>query len=242
VSGAGGGGETSSVAAELDVVLDGCRASHRRLLATMGHFDHDAVRAPSNLAGWTVGHVLTHLARNADSHTRMLRAALSGDAVEQYADGAVGRAEAIDAGASREASALRDDVARSTAELEETWAAMTPDAWDGHGLTRGRQWPCRTLPYARWREVEVHHADLGRGYGQSDWPIDYVDRELPLVLATVPERIADDDARRRLLAWLIGRGDPPGLVAPGASAPGGSVLAPWESRPTYYLDGISRRA
>ena len=70
-----------------------------------------AVRAPSRLEGWTVGHVLTHLARNADSHTRMLDAAWHGEAVEQYAGGRQERAGAI-AGRRRtgQRCELRDDV------------------------------------------------------------------------------------------------------------------------------------
>jgi maleylpyruvate isomerase len=163
----------------------------------------------------------------------MLYVARRGDAVEQYPGGADERAGAIDAGASRDASALRDDVARSAGELEETWTAMMPAAWDGHGLSRGRQ---RAVPHlavwpagARWRSTT---RISGGGYTEGDWPIDYVDRELPLVLATVPGRIADADAPRRLLAWLIARGGMPGELA----------LALRESRPTYRLDGISRRA
>ena len=40
-----------------------------RLLATARTLDDDAVRAPSPLPGWTRGHVLTHVARNADSRS-----------------------------------------------------------------------------------------------------------------------------------------------------------------------------
>ena len=39
------------------------------------NFDTIADAAERKLEGWTVGHVLTHLARNADSHVRMLEAA-----------------------------------------------------------------------------------------------------------------------------------------------------------------------
>ncbi len=74
----GDDGPDAELAAELAVVLAGCRASHARLLDTVDGLDEAGVRAPSLLAGWTVGHVLTHLARNADSHTRMLGAALAG--------------------------------------------------------------------------------------------------------------------------------------------------------------------
>ena len=113
-----------------------------------------------------MGHVVTHLARNADSHTRMLRAALDGHAVEQYAGGREERAGSIEAGAGRAGlrAASKTRSGRS-ADLESAWAAMTPAAWDGHGLSRGRPWPCRAMPYFRWREVEIHHVDLGAGYG-----------------------------------------------------------------------------
>jgi maleylpyruvate isomerase len=214
---------------ELDTVIEGCRASHRDLLDTVAGLDETAVRAPSLLAGWTVGHVLTHLARNADSHTRMLGAALRGQAVEQYAGGGRERADAIEAGGGRSVTELRDDVRRSTAELEAAWAAMTPVAWDRHGLTRGRPWPCRTLPYFRWREVEIHRVDLGTGYEATDWPDEYVRRELPLLLATVPDRLTDITDRRRLLAWLTGR----------AQALGDVDLAGWESRPGNYFRDVS---
>ena len=52
--------------------------------------DVDVAR-PSRLAGWTVGHVLTHVARNADSHVRRAEAAARGEVVEQYPGGHQGR-------------------------------------------------------------------------------------------------------------------------------------------------------
>jgi maleylpyruvate isomerase len=227
--GATPGKGTTAPMAELESVVAGCRASHRRLLDTVAGLDDAAVRAPSRLKGWTVGHVLTHLARNADSHTRMLRAALAGDAVEQYAGGRPERAGAIEDGAGRPETELRHDVQRSTAELEATWAAMTPEAWDRHGLSHGRPWPCRTLPFFRWREVEIHHVDAGTGYEPDDWPEEYVRLELPLLAATIPQRLADGAQRRGLLAWLAGR----------APSPGELDIGPWESRPDNYFGALA---
>ncbi|HUY21189.1 MAG TPA: maleylpyruvate isomerase N-terminal domain-containing protein [Acidimicrobiales bacterium] len=214
---------------ELAFTVTGCRASHGRLLATLAGLDEELARRPSRLEGWTIGHVATHLARNADSHTRMLGAALAGDTVEQYAGGREERVAAIAAGADRGAGELLDDVRRSTAALESAWAAMTPEAWDGHGLARGRPWPCRSLPYSRWREVEIHHVDLGLGYEVDDWPDGYVRRELFRALATVPDRLAAPGERSRLLAWLVGR----------AASPGELHLDHWESRPSHYFSGMS---
>jgi maleylpyruvate isomerase len=214
---------------ELDTVISGCRSSHERLVSTVSGFDEAAVRGPSRLDGWTIGHIVTHLARNADSHTRMLNAAAQGEAVEQYAGGREERASRIESGAARSAQELLEDMLRSMAELESAWATMTPLAWDRHGLSRGHPWPCRTMPYFRWREVEIHHVDMGTGYEPEQWPEEYVARELPHLLATVPERLEDGAQRRRLLSWLTGR-------APSA---GDLDLGPWESRPGNYFRGLS---
>ncbi|WP_433476112.1 maleylpyruvate isomerase family mycothiol-dependent enzyme [Spirillospora sp. CA-142024] len=47
-------------------------AATRSLLATAARLDDADARAPSLLPGWTRGHVLTHVARNADGGTRLL--------------------------------------------------------------------------------------------------------------------------------------------------------------------------
>ncbi len=188
-----------------------CTAAHRRLFATLGGIDDNACRCPSRLPGWTVGHVLTHLARNADSHVRMLEGASRGETLEQYAGGYDQRRADIESGAGRSAAVLVDDVTSSTARLERAWSAAPPEAWAGHGLARGRRWECRDLPFHRWREVELHHVDLGLGYEPADWPEAYVAEELPLALAGLPDRLQGDDGSR-LLAWLVGRAEPPGAL------------------------------
>ncbi len=66
----------------------------------------------------------------------------------------------------------------------------------------------RDAVLSRWREVVVHHGDLG--LGAVALPPDLVHAWLPRELPHLAERT--DPAR--LLTWLIGRGDPP-------------VLAPW---------------
>ncbi len=78
--------------------VEACTTAHQRLLATLEGLTDDEAWAPSVLPGWTVGHVLTHLARNADGQVRMLRAAEIGAVAHQYEGGAAGRAADIDAG------------------------------------------------------------------------------------------------------------------------------------------------
>lgn len=211
--------------ADVQRAVDGAREGHDRLIRSIQPLTDAQARGRSLLPGWSVGHVLTHLARNADSHVRMLRAAIAGEVTSQYDGGHERRAADIEAGAGRPASELVADVADSAATLQQAWADMTPQAWDGHGVNAaGEAWPCVSMPFHRWREVEIHHADLGLGYSPADWPAGYVQHELAIALRLLPERL-DDAGRRGLLAWLLGR----------SPQPGDPALTPWQARPTDYL-------
>ena len=86
------------------------RTSHVRLAGTLARLDDASARRPSLLPGWTVGHVLTHLARNADSHVRLVQAALRGEVGDQYPGGNPQREADIEAGAGRPAAELVEDV------------------------------------------------------------------------------------------------------------------------------------
>jgi maleylpyruvate isomerase len=200
---------------ETAAALAGCRVAHARLLDSLGTIDDAIVAGPSRLPTWTVGHVLTHLARQADSHVRMLEGAAGGDIVDQYEGGPEGRAAEIEAGAERPAVAQVADVAASIARLEATWDSMSEEVW-ARGFaraTRGELVGCADLPFRRWREVEVHHADLGLDVGPESWSAPFVDSELPRTLAGLPARMSLND-RRALLAWLMGRAPTPPALPP----------------------------
>ena len=208
-----------------DADIAGATAAHARLLSTLDGLTAEMAAGPSLLPGWTVGHVLTHLARNADSHVRMLEGAAGGGVVEQYEGGRPARQEGIEVGAARSVSELVDDVRSSAARLEGVWATLPDHAWDGHGVNAdGDRWVCDRMPFHRWREVEVHLVDLGIGPSWADWPDDYVARELPRALATLPGRLGDGASCRRLTAWLLDR----------APSPGELILGGWEEQPGQY--------
>src|ERR1041385_1496073 len=85
------------------IEIEGIRAAQERLLAAIENLTDDDMRAPSMLPGWTRGHVLTHVARNADSVVRRLEGAARGEVLDQYEGGAKGRADDIAHGAPRSA-------------------------------------------------------------------------------------------------------------------------------------------
>lgn len=188
--------------------IAGIIVAHSALSVTLDGVTDAVVRRPSLLPGWTVGHVLTHIARNADSAVRRLHGAARGEIVDQYAGGAEGRERDIEEGSGRPADELVADVRSTAAAVETAIGEFPDDAWDN--LTRGVSGnlaPAYRVVYSRWREVEVHHVDLGLGYSNADWPKTLVEATLPDILEKLPQRC--DPAA--LLAWAIGRGDAPKL-------------------------------
>jgi maleylpyruvate isomerase len=188
--------------------ITACRSAHERVLATASSVDDDIVRAPSRLPGWTVGHVLTHIARNADGHARRLEGALRGEDLPRYPGGMAERDRAIDEGAARPAAAIATDVAESARRLEATWQRCADAGWPNAEFLGGDKFTITASPLRRLREVEVHHVDLGLGYEPADWPDLYVGWELPHALHRLPARLSPPEARR-VLAWLTGRADLP---------------------------------
>ena len=195
----------------------GCRAAQAALDADLVGLTDAVAHGPSRLPGWSVGHVLTHLARNADSVVWRLEGAAMGARRDQYPGGPDQRQADIEAGAGRPAAALVTDVARSSAAVERVMAALGDAAWDVPSRTsRGVVEPARDVVLSRWREVVVHHGDLGL-----DLDLDLGLRPVPLTLspdlvdAWLPRelpRLAGRTDPARLLAWIIGRGDPPELA------------------------------
>ncbi len=206
---------------ELRRDVEGATSAHRRLLDSVAGLGDGDVRRPSLLPDWSVGHVLAHLARNADSHVRMLDAGARGEVADQYVGGAAGRAGEIDRDALADAAWLIADLRRSNDALEQRWATMPSEAWHGEGRSMMGPVALSDLPFRRWRETEVHRVDLGLGATPEQWPAVYVRLELvrmerqwaarrPMGLTRLPAAaLAAPPAER--LAWLLGRGDIVGL-------------------------------
>src|SRR3954447_5779943 len=108
-------------AIEADIArnVQGCRAAHATLSTALSGLSDERARQPSLLPGWSVGHLLTHIARNADSVVRRFEGAIRDEVVDQYAGGPAGREAEIEAGAHRSAADLVDDVRRTAAALDD---------------------------------------------------------------------------------------------------------------------------
>lgn len=218
----------SDALAGLDRDVEAAARAHQELLAHLDELAEAELRRPSLLPGWSVAHVLGHLAGNAESFVRLIDAANRGEVADQYPGGAEWRAAQIEELSALPAADLVARVRRSAWAVEAAWATCTDAGWRGHGRGVAGLVPIADLPFRRRRETLVHHADLGLGYTWQDWPADYVRRELglltavwasrrPMGLTTLPAAaLAAPEAQR--VAWLLGRADIDGLEPAGVFA------------------------
>lgn len=200
-----------------DRAADLCRAAYQQLAETVSGLTDDQMPRPSLLPTWSVGHVLTHLARNAEGHSRRLQGALLNEDVPKYAGGSEQRAQEIEDGADRPAAEVLADLEASQRRLENLFTESSNAGWPNPQLAGDASYGPRGCPSHRLREIEMHHVDLGLGYAPANWPDEYVAWDLDVLLSTVSERLADPSHRRDLMAWLAGRG----------ALPSDLTLDPW---------------
>ena len=183
-----------------------CLDAQARLTAAIAQLDDQTIRADSLLPGWTRGHVLTHLARNADAHARRIAGALQGQDLGKYPGGALQRREEIEQGAARPAADILADLTHSQDKLADLMRQSDQAGWPNAHFLGGSHYGVGACPAHRLREVEMHHVDLGIGYTPTDWPSDYVAWEMTYLLPSVEKRLHDPGQRASMLAWLAGRG------------------------------------
>lgn len=216
--------------------LAAVRVASERLERVAGELDDAEVKRPSLLPGWTRGHVLTHLARNADALVNLLTWARTGVEHQAYASNADRDAD-IQEGASRLAQVIREDLAAAGDRFLAAAEQLTDAQWRAWVAHRsGRTLPAYEIPAMRLFEVWVHLVDLNVGVGLAEVPAEHLNTMLERAVSPharrddgTPVRVHTElpDGRRRhwtlaigdggaeevsgspaqLLAWLTGRDD-----------------------------------
>lgn len=188
-----------------------------QLIDTVDSLADDRFAEPSLLPGWTIGHVVAHLALNAEGLTGSLRGVAAGEPVPMYASGEArdGDIEALTAEGPEE---LRTRLSVGCAFLAEEIAMLDPRHDDTMFERVPGQLFFRTgsMPLLRLREVEIHHADLGVGYSHRDWPGETVVRFLDHSAASYAGTPFTAHATDLDRDWEFGSGGP--TVAGPASA------------------------
>ena len=217
----------------IDDALGALADATASLIDSVRGLTDEQARGPSRLPGWTRGHVLTHLARNAEGGVRLLNGVRTGEGDHEYRS-VQARTTDIEAGAGRPAAELVADVRKTAGSLALAAATMPAQAWERPVTwTTGQRTPASLIVWSRLAEVQLHHVDLDLGFGPSDWPEDFVATLLSKVVDTLNERdlapvaarlTATDTGRTfriggdepkldltgteaELLAWLVGRSD-----------------------------------
>ncbi|MFI1026611.1 maleylpyruvate isomerase family mycothiol-dependent enzyme [Streptomyces sp. NPDC020951] len=193
--------------------LDSVRAATERLLTEVGALDNASAAEPSRLPGWSRGHVLAHIARNADALVNVL------EGRPMYADAHVRDAD-IERDAPRPLDVQLADLRESGVRFQEAGAA--PADWSRTvQLRNGVVDAAARVPFRRWVEVELHHVDLGIGYELEDLSEEFTEREIEFLAERfdghpdVPPTRLTDASR----AWSTGRkADGPEVTVTGAPA------------------------
>lgn len=215
------------------VVFGAAEDATGRLLRTVSNMRPDQIGEPSLLPGWTRGHVLAHVARNADALVRLLEGAREGRQADMY-PGAEARERDIEAGSGRPPEEQAADLEATAERLNEAVRGMSKKTWSFEiKHPSGRVFPAARIPWMRLAEVEYHHVDLDLAYTPAEWPQPFVaeeveklvarfaaDEELPPVLlrdtatgeesrigAAAGPAVTAQGSASDLLAWLSGRAD-----------------------------------
>jgi maleylpyruvate isomerase len=236
---AAGGGKFSAVTTDPLALLPEVDRATARFLDTASTLTDAELLEPSLLPGWTRGHVMTHVARNADSLINLLNWARTGVETRQYASPEE-RTSGIENGARRPIAVQLNDAREAAERFGAACAELSAAEWM---TTLADAGPAAKVVWRRLREVEVHHVDLTYGYTWRDWPNAFSHRLLhelvamwpdyePAVLLqpgdlTHPLALGSGDAAMTVTgragdvaAWLIGRSTGIGLtVSPDRELP-----------------------
>jgi maleylpyruvate isomerase len=224
--------------------LEELTAASNRLVRTVDGMAEMAYGEPSLLPDWTRGHVVAHLALNAEGLAAALRGLVEGEPVPMYASPEARDSDIAELGTA-DPEALRSRLLGAVTDFADAVVAVPGEAW-GRDLERtsgGPTFKAGAVLGMRHREVEIHHADLGLAYTHTDWPAAFAirlieamaERERPTpfsVHAADLDRtwhVGQEEATERgptvtgtaadLAWWLSGRGDGVGLTSEDGALP-----------------------
>ncbi|MFE3603606.1 maleylpyruvate isomerase family mycothiol-dependent enzyme [Streptomyces sp. NPDC059142] len=216
--------------------LEAVREATERLLGAAATLDNAAVAAPSRLPGWSRGHVLAHIARNADALVNVF------EGRPMYPDAATRDAD-IERDAPRPLAVQLADV-RDSGDRFLAVAAVPADWTRVLTLRNGVTDVAARVPFRRLVEIELHHVDLGLDRALEDLPGEFTAREIDFLVerfsghAEVPPlTLGTPDGRHwrtgraegtplpvtgpapELMGWLAGRRDGTALTTPAGAPP-----------------------
>lgn len=200
------------MAADVTPSITSMAESTISLQRSLADLTDDQAAGASLLPGWTRGHVLTHVARNADALINLVTWARTGVETPMYPSREE-RDAVIQQQSSRSVQQLRDDIEASSQRLMAAMADLPP-RWPAaiRWGAQSRSGPASAIPFLRRTEVEVHHVDLDLDYTMAHWPEDFIEALLTDISDEYSRRddiegfelVANEDQGR----WTIAGGGP----------------------------------
>ncbi|KRC35464.1 hypothetical protein ASE27_09550 [Oerskovia sp. Root918] len=175
---------------DLPAVRRDAAAALRALIEAAHDLDDDSLGSPSSLDGWTVGHVLSHVAMVGEALARQAELAAQGETAEVYEGGAEGRAAGIEAGAHRTRDEHVDALTAAGARLEAAWSLTDSTGWDAP--VTYREGTVADVLDCWWREARIHATDLGevsaalRLTPSQTWELAFTDHLLDFLSPRLP--------------------------------------------------------
>ncbi|MDW3176479.1 MAG: maleylpyruvate isomerase family mycothiol-dependent enzyme [Acidimicrobiia bacterium] len=210
-------------------------ASTATLINLVSPVDDELRSQPSLLPNWSSGHVLAHIALNAEAFVRVAVSRREGHLGVMYPHGSDGRNADIAELASMPAEAILDRLRASAVAFEDAWSQPVPEG-PCAPAPGGPEFSSSTVLLRRLREVVAHGVDIGHDLmTPSDWSDRYVEADLPLQWEAVSSRLPEGTgvaitdelndswtagageakpiaaSRRETLAWVLDRGTIAGL-------------------------------
>jgi maleylpyruvate isomerase len=189
------------------ILLEELRRAADVVAETTAKLTPTDVEAPSELPGWTRGHVLAHLSGISNAMARQVEYAARGETIELYDGGYEGRTRAIEMAASHPLAEHLADLQAALERAMRAFGGLDDAGWRAPISYRGGVVFDGGL--ALWRELVIHTTDLGTGRGPETWSRLFCEQLFDFLAARVP------DGSRYVLQPL---GLPPVTVGSGSTS------------------------
>lgn len=207
--------------------LAAVRRAGARLCQAVDDLDDTTMRGSSGLPGWTRGHVVSHLARNADGLVNLLHWARTGIESPMYAS-LVDREADIQEGADRLARVQQEDLRAADERFFMAAEVMSDLDWEARITNaHGRAIGIALVPWMRLTEMLVHYVDLGVGADfdtlvelageQLDGLADHVVTRFEHAADTPPIQLVVQFPSGAHRTWLLGHAGSPTEIRLGAA-------------------------
>lgn len=231
-------------------LLEALRGAAEGIHSELARLSDESVATPSQLAGWTRGHVFAHVEGIASALARQAELARRREQADLYDGGMPARDAAIEAHAEAAAVTHRERAGAAVDRAVAAFEDLEPADWDTP--VRFRRGVARDAALALWRELVIHRSDLGTGCTQQEWSdafcrhlVGFLEPRVPEAQEFVLRPASGEEIRlgggsdavvlegrlQDLAAWLAGRPVSHGAVR--AEQDGDAVplpgIGPWPS-------------